>query len=466
MAGFVATPLRSIFAEETRVTVRQGTLSGLVEGNLRVFRGIPFARPPIGPLRFRPPVPPEPWIGVREATRNAPAAIQGGPNDSEDCLYLNVWAPQGNGPFPVLVWIHGGGNAGGGTNGQSGASFAREGIVVVTIAYRLGTFGFLELGGEYADSGTNGIRDQEAALRWVRVNIHAFGGDPKQVTISGHSAGAKDVAALMGAPSAQGLFARAVMLSGGGQTIHTRESAAEATAGLFAALALKPGETDRLLKLSAAEIHAGQRRLEATYAHNFAFRPFVGGKYLPKRPVDLVRGHVPLLIGTARDESLTFMSRADAGKPIRSREIANVPFARIPEMEARYWAAFPKDSDLDRRIHLVTAEEYWVPSIRFAEAHSSRGGQTWMYRFDHVPTDPKDNHHGYATHGADVGYVWNPHRGWTLHETVTAFIKGVAPSWKMYDRKERATLIYGQDGGTNLVHDPSGDQRRLWDRLL
>lgn len=461
----MATPLR-LFAEETRVTVRQGTLKGLIEGNLRVFRGVPFAKPPVGMLRFRPPAPPASWPGERDATRNAPAAIQGGASDSEDCLYLNVWAPQGPGPFPVLVWIHGGGNAGGGTNGQSGASFAREGIVVVTIAYRLGTFGFLELGGDYADSGTNGIRDQEAALRWVHENIHAFGGDPQRVTIAGHSAGAKDVAALMGAPSAQGLFARAAMLSGGGQTIHTPDSAAEVTAGLYSALSIPKGDVHRLLALSSAEILAGQRRLEAGYSHNFPFRPFVGGKFLPKRPVDLVQGHVPLLIGTARDESLTFMSRADAGKPIRSREIANVPFARIPEMEARYWAAFPKESDLDRRIHLVTAEEYWVPSIRFTEAHASRGGKTWMYRFDHVPTDPKDGHQGYATHGADVGYFWNAHRGWTLHETAVAFIKGTSPSWKMYDKRERATLIYGQDGGTNLVHDPRGDERRLWDRLL
>ena len=466
----VAAPGR-LFQDAPVVSIGQGTLVGKPDGGLRVFRGVPFAKPPVGALRFRPPQPPEGWVGARDATRNAPPALQSGHDDSEDCLYLNVWAPPRKGPFPVFVWIHGGGNVAGGTQGQSGASFAREGIVVVTVAYRLGAFGFLELGGvlgeAYADSGDNGIHDLEAALRWVREHIAAFGGDPKRVTIAGESAGAKDIAALMGAPSARGLFERAIMESGGGQTVHLRESAREVATGFLDAMGLKSGDADRLLTLPASEILAGQKRLEATYPHGFPFRPFVGGAYLPRRPVDAVDGPVPLLMGTNRDESLAFFPAADAAKPIRSREVANLSFSRVPEIATRYRAALPDVSDLDRRIRLLTAEEYWIPSVRFAEAHAKRGGATWMYRFDHAPTGPKDTHMGYAVHGSELGFVWNAHPGWTMHETWAAFIKGEMPKgWPRYDARRRSTLVYGQDGTMTIVDDPRGEERRLWDGLL
>src|ERR1700736_3053650 len=163
---------------------------------IRIFRGVPFAEPPIGPLRFRPPVPVKPWKGVREATTFAAAAIQPGESTiprSEDCLYLNIWAPSGNGPFPVFVWIHGGAFIGGHSFAPifDGAEFARNGIVLVTVAYRLGIFCFLDLepllGPSYADSGNNALRDLTASLEWVHRNIAAFGGDPARVTVGGES---------------------------------------------------------------------------------------------------------------------------------------------------------------------------------------------------------------------------------------------------------------------------------------
>ncbi len=459
------------FDEPPTAKVREGILAGRREAGLRVFQGVPFAKPPIGPLRFRSPEAPEAWSGTREAVRNAPSAVQSGRVGSEDCLYLNVWVPEGPGPFPVFVWIHGGGNSGGGTEGQSGASFARQGIVVVTVAYRLGSFGFLELGdllgAAYEGSGDDGIRDLEAALRWLRDNVAAFGGDPHRITIGGESAGAKDVAAVMGAPSARGLFARAIMESGGGQTVHTRESGAIVARALAAALGLKNGEEKRLLDLPAEEILAGQRRLEATYPFAFPFRPFVGGTYLPKPPVELVDGGVPLLLGTNRDESLLFFPAADASKSVRSRETANARFPDTVRMQGRYRETFPADSDLERRIRFLTAEEYWIPSVRFAEAHANRGGATWMYRFDHTPANPNDAHAGHAVHGSELGFVWNHHDGWTMHETWAAFIKGDDPKgWPQYDAKRRATLVYAQDGGTSIVDDPRGDERRLWDGVL
>ena len=200
-------------SESAVVKTRSGDLRGETVDGVRVFRGIPFAQPPVGELRFRPPVEVKPWTGVRPAIRFAPEAMQPaevGIARSEDCLYLNVWAPEGKGPFPVFVWIHGGGFTGGRATAPifDGAGFARDGVVLVTVAYRLGVFGFMDLGpvlgGAYAGSGNNAMRDLVAALRWVQGNIAAFGGDPGRVTVGGESAGAKATAALMAIPEAQG----------------------------------------------------------------------------------------------------------------------------------------------------------------------------------------------------------------------------------------------------------------------
>ena len=193
-----------------------GTLLGESTGGVRIFRGVPFAEPPIGPLRFRPTAKIKPWSSERDATRFAASAMQWHEgiapaeipfSHSEDCLYLNIWAPQGKGPFPVFVWIHGGGFVSGHAFEPvfDGTAFAREGIVCVTIAYRLGAFGFLNLapllGPGYAGSADNAIRDVMAALEWLQANLSAFGGDPSRVTIGGESAGAKLADILMGVPS-------------------------------------------------------------------------------------------------------------------------------------------------------------------------------------------------------------------------------------------------------------------------
>ncbi|MBS1726400.1 MAG: carboxylesterase/lipase family protein [Armatimonadetes bacterium] len=460
-AGLALRPWQFLDAGPT-VRVEQGTLLGRDERELRVFRGIPFARPP---LRFRAPEPPAQWFGARRAFDNAPAAMQSGQGDSEDCLYLNIWAPKGEGPFPAYVWIHGGGNVGGGTNSQSGASFARDGVIVVTVAYRLGAFGYLKLddllGREYAGSGANGIRDLIAALRWVQRNIAAFGGDPGSVTIGGQSAGAKNVAALVASPEAKGLFARAIMESGSGHTVHTPAQASDVTRALLAALNLQEKDAERLLSLSAKELLDGQHRLLDHYPHNYPFRPATGNSVLSKRPVDLVDNRIPLLIGTNRDEGLSFMDRSSVDRPVESRATSNIPFSAVPELEARYNRAFASLSSLERRIRLISAEEYWMPSVRFAEAHSHRGGKTWMYRFDHT------NQEGHVMHGAELDFAWNHHEGWSMHEIWVDFMHGREHSgWPQYDGRDRKTMIFGQDGGMSVVEDPRGDERRLWDGIL
>lgn len=211
------------------VATKAGLIRGVYEDGLSVFKGVAYAAPPVNDLRWRAPLPPEPWRGVRDTQNFAPACLQKGvsmagenpPITSEDCLYLNIWTSRTRGKTkPVMVWIHGGGFS----NGSAamplywGDRLAKRGVVVVSIAYRLGVFGFLahpDQSAEAGEAGNYGLKDQVAALRWVRDNIEAFGGDPSQVTIAGQSAGAMSVSLLLAIPEAQGLFRRAIAQSGG-----------------------------------------------------------------------------------------------------------------------------------------------------------------------------------------------------------------------------------------------------------
>lgn len=259
------------------VETRRGTVRGAAERGLAVFRGIPFARPPVGPLRFGPPQPPEPWTGVRDAGRFGPAPAQNaavaGPllslgigRTGEDCLYLNIWTPgTDRRRRPVLVWIHGGAfvlGAGSQTL-YAGAALARRGdVVVVTINYRLGAFGFLRLRDRFGQrlpaTGNEGLLDQVAALEWVRDEIEAFGGDPGSVTIFGESAGAMSGATLLGVPRARGLFHRAILQSGAANFVWPREVAATLADCFLDQLGLESPEA--LLGATPQQMLQAQRR--------------------------------------------------------------------------------------------------------------------------------------------------------------------------------------------------------------
>src|SRR5271154_4177367 len=226
-----------VHAQEVK-SVQQRTADGVLEGVLsadgtvRIFKGIPFAAPPVGPLRWKPPQAPAPWAGVRKAVEFGPRCMQGGIYDdmifrdagpSEDCLYLNLWMPANPAPgrLPVMVWIHGGGFAAGASSEprQDGGKLSKLGVLIVSLNYRLGIFGFFahpELSKEsgHNASGNYGLLDQVAALEWVKKNIATFGGDPDNVTIFGESAGSFSVSTLMASPLAQGLFRRAIGESG------------------------------------------------------------------------------------------------------------------------------------------------------------------------------------------------------------------------------------------------------------
>ncbi len=224
---FVALCAAGLCAAQTPgpVKVEGGLVRGALEDGLAVYRGIPFAAPPVGDLRWRAPQPVVKWEGVKETTKFAPACMQGGGRGSapsEDCLYLNLWSPAKSpgDRVPVFVWIYGGGFSGGSTAQFNGERLARKGVVLVTIAYRVGPMGFFahpELSAETKNhvSGNYGLLDMLAALRWVQKNIAAFGGDPKRVSIFGESAGGMAVSMLCGSPLAKGLFRGAISQSGG-----------------------------------------------------------------------------------------------------------------------------------------------------------------------------------------------------------------------------------------------------------
>ena len=405
-----------------------GQLQGVVADGVASFKGIPFAAPPLGDLRWQAPEPAKPWSGVRKADSYAPGCMQdpgmskmmgSSPNVSEDCLYLNVWtaAKTAGEILPVMVWIHGGAFVSGmtGTPMFDGTKFAKKGVVLVSIAYRLGVFGFMahpELSRESGKgSGTYGIQDMIAGLQWVKNNIAQFGGDPSRVTIFGESAGGIAVGMLSAAPQAKGLFQRAISESGGSFAPPRIADGA----GMNVA-ALKPAESageSFLKKLGAADIKAA-RALSAEQIQKAAgggtgggasFWPVADGNVLPGDPYELYeKGHfndTPILVGTNSNEGGLFMrgpaTPASFEKQIRSGygERADVMLNAYPH--ATDAEAARASADLFREFAFA-----W-PTWAWARMQSQKGkGKAFVYYFDHrTPASPDG-----ANHGAEVSFVF------------------------------------------------------------
>jgi len=493
-------------AEEVEIDTPSGRMRGEDHDVYRVFRGIPYAQPPIGPLRFRPPVAAAPWQGVRPALQFGPAPIQpvvslrGYPGPlvtqaiDEDCLYLNVWTPAASGPHPVMVWIYGGSNVLGATSQPqySGASFARDGVVCVTIGYRVGALGFTELGGllgpAFAGSGNNALRDLLLGLQWVHANIAAFGGDPARVTLAGESAGGKNVCSLLATPAAAGLFRAAIVESGGAQTAHTIAAAEEVATQFAAALGKADTLAEMLLTRPAHELLEAELKLIAGYPYAFPYRCVVDGVLLPEIPLQAIRAgaaaRVPLLVGNNRNDSVLFRPADPGHRAIAPRELAQLDPAVMAAVAARYRERFPQMSDIDLRGKLVTAEEYWIPSVRIAEAHAASGGRTFMYRFDRTPT--RGPWEGLAVHTSELPFVWDNFDdpamcpagmgareqplATTMHATWVRFVQTGTPAatdlpdWTPYEASRRATMVFDETG--HIHEDPSGDERTLWDGVL
>jgi len=417
----------SAFAQEAPVVnAPAGSVRGESLGDTRVFRGIPYARPPVGQLRWRAPLPLPRWRGVREATQFGAACMQPPSREgsiyynthaamSEDCLFLNIWTPANAHNAPVLVWIHGGSLVGGaGSEGMyDGARLAAEGVIVVTINYRLGALGYLahpQLSAESRRniSGNYGLLDQVQALRWVERNISAFGGNPQNVTIAGESAGALSVMYLMATPEARGLFDRAIAQSAYMITApELRNSsfqdfpAAEAI-GYWLGTQLGAGDLAGLRSMSAEAIVTGSAAS--------GYFPFVtiDGRILPRQLVDVFdRGDqapVPILAGFNEGEirSMRFLlppAPADAGaytNEIRARygDLADAFLARYPE------------SNIDESMLATTRDAmYGWTAERLVAKQTALGVPSFLYYFDHgyPAADDRGLH---AFHAAEIPYAF------------------------------------------------------------
>ena len=404
------------------VTVAQGLVQGTSEEGLTVYRGIPFAVPPVGDLRWRPPQPAAKWEGVRQTTKFGPKPIQGsrnGPDMSEDCLYLNVWTPtkSSNDRIPVLVWIYGGGFGGGSTSepNYSGEKLARKGVVLVSIAYRVGQLGFLahpELSAETTNhvSGNYGLLDMVAGLQWVQKNIAAFGGDPKKVTIFGESAGGIAVSMLCGSPLAKGLFHGTISQSGGSfgpprPTTYPGENlkrlADAELAGEMYAKSAGVSSIAELRKIAPDKLPAG-RGLGSSW-------PIIDGWVIPDDQYKLYAAgkynDTPILVGYNSDEGASF-------SPPKTPEdyIAGVK-ARYGKFAEDLIKAYPAGSNTVPKTarDLMRDAAFGWHTWTWARLQSRAGkSKVFYYYFDQHPDYPQTSPRaGYGSpHGLDVAYVF------------------------------------------------------------
>jgi para-nitrobenzyl esterase len=410
-----------------------GVLEGVVspDGKVRTFKGIPYAAPPVGPLRWRAPQPVVPWTGVRKAADYGARAMQGpifsdmvfndnGP--SEDCLYLNLWMPASpaQSKLPVMVWIHGGGFVAGSSSEprQDAGNLSKKGVMVVSFNYRLGVFGFLahpELSKESGRgaSGNYGLLDQVAALEWVKRNIATFGGDPDNVTIFGESAGSESVSALMASPLARGLFHRAIGESGAlfsaNPPMRTRAQAEEAGVK-FARAAFGTASIDALRSLPAREVLDAALKLPWAY-----FDPDIDGYFLPAdcRAIFAAGGQsrVPLIAGWNRDEG-HFESFFGKLEPTAANYDA-LARARFGARAGEFLRLYPATTDAEaRRAAQDLAGDDFIAhdTWKWIEAHLRTGrSPLFRYEFDQTLPLPEDAPPGTepaAHHANDIEYVF------------------------------------------------------------
>ncbi len=507
---------------DTVVTLAEGAVEGRRGRGARrgtvSWKGIPFAAPPVGEKRWHAPEPVTPWPGILQCFDYGAAPVQeklftarasgGFQPRSEDCLTLNVFAPAGASvtPRPVMVFNYGGAYILGGTSTPiyDGSYLARSrDVIVVTVNYRFGPLGFLDLSDYSTDErrfDTNvGLRDMVAGLEWVQRNIAAFGGDPDRVTVFGESAGGSAVLTLLSTPAAEGLFSRAISQSPAPALIVSKDNA-RIFADEFVRLLddptrrsgpertespLDPAEVARIVDSASAHdlLRIGNKMLgfarAAMLSDPMPFAPTVDGEYLPQTPMEAARDgnthRVPTIIGNNKDEGELFARFWDI-LPDGAQALVGVD---DPEIRMELELLYPGKRD---QVRLAADATFWEPTIRFAGFHS-RHAPTYVYRYDYAPAVLKASGIG-ATHATELLAVFGIYRdpiglglaaagSWGSTKRITATMQsnwtwfarnGVpSPSWPEYTVDDRRVMIL--DDPPHVLRDPDGARREAWARV-
>ncbi|MCY3923776.1 MAG: carboxylesterase/lipase family protein [Chloroflexi bacterium] len=492
-----------------------GRLQGAIEDDLHIFRGVPYAAPPIDDLRFRAPQPHPGWDNVRDATEFAPIAPQEGMDaldallpsppqpQSEDCLYLNLWTPRlDDASRPVMLWIHGGAfTLGSGSEPlYSGANLARRGdVVVVTINYRLGALGFLHdpVLGEF----NFGMRDMIAAMRWVRDNIAHFGGDPNNVTIFGESAGGAAVACLLVSPEAEGLFHRAIGMSTAGDHGILFDGTQPTTEQLYAQLGIDQPSADQLRSLPMTDLLAAQAAVEAAafeslnemWSVRLPFGPTIDGTFLTEPPLATAAAAsadhgIPFLSGNP-DEEMKLI-RAMMPPEVLSRDDVMARLAAIPGGADRVYAAYHdaraargEPSAPDDILDAVASDFLEImPSLRFADAWARGDAPTFGYTLDWK--SPMNDGALGSCHALDIPFAFGTYRDApdfagtgpaadaladTMLDIWTTFARTGNPSidgleWPQYLPDSRPQVMLGPDLRVETAWRAT--ERAVWDDVF
>ncbi|MGH9086283.1 MAG: carboxylesterase/lipase family protein [Acidimicrobiales bacterium] len=486
-----------------QVEIASGRVEGAPSRGVLRFKGIPYAAPPVGDRRFAPPEPVEPWTGVLQAIGRPPTAPQPiaameamagvanlPPQSEADCLTLNVWTESLSGSRPVMVWIHGGAfvTGTGNTPWYDGVNLAKRGVVVVTINYRLGALGFLHLeplGGErFAGAANAGLLDQALALRWVRDNIAAFGGDPSEVTIFGESAGGMSVGCQLALPASAGLFQAAIPQSGAATHVHSAEQGEQVAAAVLEAVGLERGDAKKLLDVPVEALVQATEALSARSRidHGLPFCPTVDGSTLPVAPLDAVAGGsaagVGLVTGWNAEEMRLFAAmdpRIGSADETRLRSVVErlLPGDVDAALTAYQDAAGPDASPAEVLQNVLTDSVFRIPAIRLLEAqapHAPVHAYEFRYRspgfgaahaveipfaFDNLDApgaaffagEPTEAMRALSTTMAD-------------HWVAMATDGDPGDDWPRYDEPERHTRIFDLD--VSVEPDPGAATRALW----
>lgn len=499
-------------AELNIVETSSGPVRGLNDEGIYLFKGVRYGAPPVGKLRFRPPVPPEPWTEPADASRYGNRAMQGlgpvGPDvkipeTSEDCLFLNVWTPGLDAEKrPVMVWLHGGGfsSGSGGDIFCEGKNLARTGnVVIVTVNHRLNVFGFLQLGEEwgpeYASSGQAGMLDVVLSLKWVKDNIKNFGGDPGNVTIFGESGGGRKVAMLMAMEPARGLFQKAIIQSGSGLDAPSKADAIVLGRELLKNLGIVAGDTKALMSADAEKIFAAQPKIPRSSGDTpgqltvptGGFVPCIDGIALKRKPfipdAPGISADIPLLIGSNKDEESIFRSNNPGYGAYTDEDFVKYVKKVLPEKADKLIpvlrSAFPDYSPTDLINVTASLKGYWIATVFQAERKAVQNAApvyTYLMKWE----TRADNGRLRAHHALDVPLVFEnidamrsmvgpgpdpQHMADTMSSAWIAFARtgdpntGELPQWPVYTPEKRSTMVFNTK--SMVIEKPYEDIRKI-----